>query len=944
MGVQSLWEILGPTARPVRLESLSNMKMAVDASIWIYQFLKAARDKDGNRLLHAHVVGFFRRICKLLYFGIRPVFVFDGGAPLLKRETIRLRKERRQGKRESANVRAKKLLAMQIHRESSGHEQSPKKESSTKSVVFRPSDEYELPQIPGFAYDESDTRISPADEYKAIMQSLDDLEGIDIESINPASREFDELPKSTQYMILSASRLRSRLRMGYSKEQLEHLFPDSMEFSKFQIDRVKRRNFFTQKLMDITGMHDGGAKKGDYTNRIAGQKGREYKLTKTDTGWALSLGEQDGSEASRAIVVHDPLSSTHTGSRKQPKNDSDKGSDDEEEDIEWEDIDVDPNSQEKEVDYSLRAAYLPNAKTIDGAAGSQSFLDTRAGDTSTKSTTLATQKLPRHVEVVDEESDEDEYLDHLQEIQMMEEIQKSRNVEKARAKAPEDIAVRQPAVVESKKAAPAQNTDEVDRRRETDAQRQAEIDERFKMLPLTNADGDLIEPPNFTLEKESFLFESKPKEQPKESSEEKKVIPEVPLWFQSSSVENAHKAPLTSQVESPDVRSDFGIHPARSSSDLEVNSDDDSVIEVIEDNAVTAENTPIPETIPASETEPATRDSVEHGATDAESILDYYISENEEEELVEQLGKEQEDYNFFRKTLNPNLASTAFIEDEIYEKAVKDKRDADEVTPDMVRDIQELLSRFGIPFITAPMEAEAQCAELLSQKLVDAIITDDSDIFLFGGSKVYKNMFHEKNYVEYYNANAISAELGLDRDKFIAIAQLLGSDYTTGVKGVGKVAAMEILAEYGDLESFRNWYNENQFDKVKLQQESSFQKSLRKKLVKNEVVLDESFPSIAVREAYLNPVVDHDPTKFVWGMPNLDRLRSYMHEHVNWSIEKSDEILIPLIKDLNDKKKTGTQTTLVEFFPTRLLETEKKLKLGKRFQEATGRLKKRRTK
>lgn len=32
--------------------------------------------------------GFLRRINKLLFHGIKPVFVFDGGAPVLKRATI----------------------------------------------------------------------------------------------------------------------------------------------------------------------------------------------------------------------------------------------------------------------------------------------------------------------------------------------------------------------------------------------------------------------------------------------------------------------------------------------------------------------------------------------------------------------------------------------------------------------------------------------------------------------------------------------------------------------------------------------------------------------------------------------------------------------------------------------------------------------------------------
>lgn len=114
MGVHGLWKILEPAHHPVKLESLARKRLAVDASIWIYQFLKAVRDAEGNALHNSHIVGFFRRICKLLFHGIRPVFVFDGGAPVLKRQTIAGRKLRRDGRREDAAQTARKLLALRV--------------------------------------------------------------------------------------------------------------------------------------------------------------------------------------------------------------------------------------------------------------------------------------------------------------------------------------------------------------------------------------------------------------------------------------------------------------------------------------------------------------------------------------------------------------------------------------------------------------------------------------------------------------------------------------------------------------------------------------------------------------------------------------------------------------------------------------------------------------
>lgn len=73
---------------------------------------------------------------------------------------------------------------------------------------------------------------------------------------------------------------------------------------------------------------------------------------------------------------------------------------------------------------------------------------------------------------------------------------------------------------------------------------------------------------------------------------------------------------------------------------------------------------------------------------------------------------------------------------------------------------QELLRLFGIPYIEAPMEAEAQCAVLDLTDQTSGTITDDSDIWLFGARHVYKNFFNKNKFVEYYQYVDFHNQLG----------------------------------------------------------------------------------------------------------------------------------------------------------------------------------------
>jgi DNA excision repair protein ERCC-5 len=233
----------------------------------------------------------------------------------------------------------------------------------------------------------------------------------------------------------------------------------------------------------------------------------------------------------------------------------------------------------------------------------------------------------------------------------------------------------------------------------------------------------------------------------------------------------------------------------------------------------------------------------------------------------------------------------------------------------MITECQQLLSLFGLPYITAPMEAEAQCAELVNLGLVDGVVTDDSDIFLFGGTRVYKNMFNQAKIVECYLSTDLEAEFGLTRQRLISIAHLLGSDYTDGLPGVGPVTALEILSEFDDLDRFKEWWSSVQTGARSKDEDakSTFRRSFRRSNT-TKLFLSGSFPDRRVDDAYFHPEVDSDPSVFAWGVPDLNALRSFLMHTIGWSPERTDEVLVPVIRDINKREAEGTQSNITQFF------------------------------
>ncbi|KAK5658764.1 hypothetical protein OQA88_1575 [Cercophora sp. LCS_1] len=1156
MGVQGLWTILQPCARPTNLATLNRKRLAVDASIWIYQFLKAVRDKEGNALRNSHVVGFFRRICKLLWYGIQPVFIFDGGAPALKRATLQGRRRRREGRREDAARTAGKLLAVQMQRLAEEEEDKRKRRAEAadgeveeeqeqlpamdkivyadelgmsaqerqKSRRFHKQDAYHLPDlqtsIEGMGRPE-DPRIMSVEELEEYARQFHDGEDInlyDFSKIDFDGEFFKSLPPADRYNILNAARLRSRLRMGLSKEQLDEMFPDRMAFSRFQIERVKERNYLTQRLMHELGMSGTDLTLAVNSARIAGEKNREYILVKNagaEGGWALGVVSREKDLGQ----VHKPIDVDALDFQYQAQDEEE----DEWEDEEFEDVPIEglnrlpkinpaPHLTQDFIEDVEESLFVDNDNVGNLFEDEDIVQDEEEDIRRAIAMSLETQ----HGGTAQEQQEDSE---EFEDVPAPDWTQKA-------VEAPKPIATtsgRMVAHIVNNRASAA-----VPRRRDSSSGSDSDMDlqsalarARRKKNPLPKPvekspprpnvknpfDGPLpfekLDWRSFFADVKSLPGKKKEQEKPKHagkpivaetgdlepesdddaggfireptkdkasedntnksSKQDDKAPLPLPPWLQDNTdiresvrIQQQLDREMNAEDEDAAREEEARIRRQRQEAIIEIgsSSEDDSDIEILDappppvkkrvafeepsailssfgDDQISnvpsqsipisaprspssdedmdegfedvAPSAPIPKPTAAQEPEaaeveaelfrditpslvpvpkpsktqevetadieaelyraitpptPKPTKSQEAEAADIEAELfrditpppalrhrveGLTITENpdldplapgpeefedefsdpEEEELLLQLAEEAEEHARFASQLNNKSQRE---NQESYEKELKalrnqqkkDRRDADEVTQIMVTECQALLRLFGIPYMTAPVEAEAQCAELVRLNLVDGIVTDDSDTFLFGGTRVYKNMFNSNKYVECYLAKDLETELSLGREQLISLAQLLGSDYTEGIPGVGPVTALEILSEFpGDtgLDDFREWWDDVQ--KHGRPKEADATSTFRKKFRKSnaaKLFLPLGFPSPALVEAYLKPDVDSNQEKFQWGVPDLDGLRRFLMATIGWSQERTDEVLVPVIKDMNKRAAEGTQSNITRFF------------------------------
>ncbi|XP_046482836.1 DNA excision repair protein ERCC-5 homolog [Neodiprion pinetum] len=970
MGVHGLWRLLDAAGKPVALETLEGKVLAVDVSIWLHQVMQGYQDGHGSPLPNAHLLGLFNRICKLLYYKIKPVFVFDGGVPLLKKNTIASRRKQKSMASSKAQKMKNDLINNLLKRTvvkgalgaGSAEKQEEKGETSEKvdrSSVHSSLNLFKLPVIPSSSEFVSEDEDDPETETESSVQLSPRKQAKwkgNIHSVDVSSTEFRALPPDVRHDILTDLKAS---RKENSWGCLHEMPEDTHDFSNYQMKRLlKRRN--VQECLEEAEREMGGK-----TMTL-----EELDVLLTEQGIATTTKIDNASRIAadnltRFVYINGVNKDVLTAKKPDITKVSSLSSNSESNGIPSEDgnVEIIENLKEYELDEDWESDWESSDEP--------------------EVTVMKSKKLKKLMKSSDVNPAMMYMLEHSglsqEEILCIIEQSKNKSKKSSRRDRPRDskrclkaldfIIKTEPADSEDGKSQP--DTDNVPV--STNSRSYSPIDvpiecPDFAATEFSESTNNKCPKPaahhaieNVTVNEEAATTSSSESDDFVEVTDvpvpnisysamkENKPVLEITIVQNLQSEDDmfanvfANNASLVQVTQPP-------VHEMRRGSDLadqwrsqiEVPSPEQSKVNE------NVHETPLELSVQTTSEENRAAD----GYTAADSISSPQIDEkagNVEALTVNNKAKDDQqpapsvvDEDKKKAFQFPTRREELITMQEQLETEEKElsgtlgrlERQATDITDQMRMEAQELLRFFGIPYVIAPMEAEAQCAYLETINLTDGTITDDSDIWLFGGHCVYKNFFNLNKHVMQFRSSDIRHHFNLTREQMVQLALLVGSDYTVGVTGIGPVTGLEILAAFPaeggnllrGLTNFRYWVNSGRAA-------GPGKASLRTKL--KNVHVEKGFPSEAVVQAYLAPTVDESKEGFTWNEPNTTLLADFTRNKFGWTKSKFEVIFNPIMKRQAESKK---QKGIDDYFQVKISRKCIEGTLSKRVQKAVERL------
>jgi len=113
-----------------------------------------------------------------------------------------------------------------------------------------------------------------------------------------------------------------------------------------------------------------------------------------------------------------------------------------------------------------------------------------------------------------------------------------------------------------------------------------------------------------------------------------------------------------------------------------------------------------------------------------------------------------------------------------------------------IRLAKQFVKYYGFPYIFAEKEADEVCGYLYKNNYVDYVMSEDSDLFIYGAQKVIKNVNIENETLDIYNIDKLIERMEITYQEFITLCILSGCDYYKTRSNIFKNYSKEVWKRF----------------------------------------------------------------------------------------------------------------------------------------------------
>ena len=114
--------------------------------------------------------------------------------------------------------------------------------------------------------------------------------------------------------------------------------------------------------------------------------------------------------------------------------------------------------------------------------------------------------------------------------------------------------------------------------------------------------------------------------------------------------------------------------------------------------------------------------------------------------------------------------------------------------------VQTILQALGLPYLSASTEAETLCASLALDGRVDYVLSDDTDVLVYGTPKFLTKLDMSTGRLSEFQITHVLQCLGWSLEQFRDFCILCGTDYNSNIPRVASEKAYHYMKEYPSIE------------------------------------------------------------------------------------------------------------------------------------------------